>query len=189
MVEFRPAGFGVWFGLVLGSLFLSPPSDCSSLPSTMTWAPCPHGPYSWKKNNKDQNSTFRDVEGNHCTNLEKKKGEDHPDHSFPWAVMRRTWKGVTEPTPEEDRSSKPFISNHTTKLTTRDSRSEEIPCRDVHLARCLQFAMHKFRLSLFVKVLCVWRCFKRLLMCFRVFFVQFSATGYVLAQGQFVWLV
>ena len=30
-------------------------------------------------------------------------------------------------------------------------RYEEIPCRDVHLARCLQFAMHKFRLSLFVK--------------------------------------
>ena len=29
--------------------------------------------------------------------------------------------------------------------------TEEIPCRDVHLARCLQFAMHKFRLSLFVK--------------------------------------
>ena len=28
---------------------------------------------------------------------------------------------------------------------------EEIPCRDVHLARCLQFATHKFRLSLFVK--------------------------------------
>ena len=28
---------------------------------------------------------------------------------------------------------------------------EEIPCRDVHLARCLQFAMHKFRLNLFVK--------------------------------------
>ena len=28
---------------------------------------------------------------------------------------------------------------------------EEIPCWDVHLARCLQFAMHKFRLSLFVK--------------------------------------
>ena len=28
---------------------------------------------------------------------------------------------------------------------------EEIPCRDVHLARCLQFAMHKFRLSLFAK--------------------------------------
>ena len=25
------------------SLFFSPPSDCSSLPSTMTWAPCPHG--------------------------------------------------------------------------------------------------------------------------------------------------
>ena len=30
-------------------------------------------------------------------------------------------------------------------------KCEEIPCRDVHLARCLQFAMHKFRLSLFVK--------------------------------------
>ena len=43
MVEFRPAGLGVWFVLVLGSLFLSPPSVCSSLPSTMTWAPCPHG--------------------------------------------------------------------------------------------------------------------------------------------------
>ena len=43
MVEFRPAGLGVWFGLVLGSSFLSPPSVCSSLPSTMTWAPCPHG--------------------------------------------------------------------------------------------------------------------------------------------------
>ena len=36
-------GVLVWFGLVLGSLFLSPPSACSSLPSTMTWAPCPHG--------------------------------------------------------------------------------------------------------------------------------------------------
>ena len=43
MVEFRPAGLGVWFGLVLGPSFLSPPSVCSSLPSTMTWAPCPHG--------------------------------------------------------------------------------------------------------------------------------------------------
>ena len=31
------------------------------------------------------------------------------------------------------------------------SHLEEIPCRDVHLARCLQFAMHKFSLSLFVK--------------------------------------
>ena len=31
------------------------------------------------------------------------------------------------------------------------SMLEEIPCQDVHLARCLQFAMHKFRLSLFVK--------------------------------------
>ena len=30
-----------WF--VWLSLFFSPPSDCSSLPSTMTWAPCPHG--------------------------------------------------------------------------------------------------------------------------------------------------
>ena len=30
-------------------------------------------------------------------------------------------------------------------------KDEEIPCRDVHLARCLQFAMHKFCLSLFVK--------------------------------------
>ena len=73
----------------------------------------------------------------------------------------------------------------------------EIPCLDVHLARCLQFAMHKFRLSLFVKdlepgsttflfldclkatcsesferVLGMWRCFKRLLILFfRVFFV------------------
>ena len=39
MVEFRPAGLGFWFwfGLVLGSSFLSPPSVCSSLP------PCPHG--------------------------------------------------------------------------------------------------------------------------------------------------
>ena len=32
-----------------------------------------------------------------------------------------------------------------------EDQVEEIPCRDVHLARCLQFAMHKFRLSLFVK--------------------------------------
>ena len=48
MVETRPVGCGlrsfwlVWFVFVL-SLFFSPPSDCSSLPSTMTWAPCPHG--------------------------------------------------------------------------------------------------------------------------------------------------
>ena len=36
-------------------------------------------------------------------------------------------------------------------LVQRRGKIEEIPCRDVHLARCLQFAMHKFRLSLFVK--------------------------------------
>ena len=35
--------FVVVFGLCLWSLFFSPPSDCFSLPSTMTWAPCPHG--------------------------------------------------------------------------------------------------------------------------------------------------
>ena len=41
--------FVVRFGLCLWSLFFSrslffsPPSDCSSLPSTMTWAPCPQG--------------------------------------------------------------------------------------------------------------------------------------------------
>ena len=44
MVETRPVGFGLFgFGLFWLSLFFSPPSDCSSLPSTMTWAPCPHG--------------------------------------------------------------------------------------------------------------------------------------------------
>ena len=47
MVETRPVGPGLWcFVCLVGccvSLFLSPPSDCSSLPSTMTWAPCPHG--------------------------------------------------------------------------------------------------------------------------------------------------
>ena len=47
MVETRPVGLGLWCLVVLVwcwvSLFLSPPSDCSSLPSTMTWAPCPHG--------------------------------------------------------------------------------------------------------------------------------------------------
>ena len=31
------------FGLFSLSLFFSPPSDCSFLSSTMTWAPCPHG--------------------------------------------------------------------------------------------------------------------------------------------------
>ena len=31
------------FDLSPGLKFFSPPSDCSSLPSTMTWAPCPHG--------------------------------------------------------------------------------------------------------------------------------------------------
>ena len=47
MVETRPVGPGFWCFVCLVwcwvSLFLSPPSDCSSLPSTMTWAPCPHG--------------------------------------------------------------------------------------------------------------------------------------------------
>ena len=31
------------------SLSFSPPSDCVSLPSTMTWAPCPHGVRTLKK--------------------------------------------------------------------------------------------------------------------------------------------
>ena len=39
-----------------------------------------------------------------------------------------------------------------TFLVAQPVQFEEIPCRDVHLARCLQFAMHKFRLSLFVKI-------------------------------------
>ena len=44
MVEARPAGCGLFgCGLFWLSLFFSPPSDRSSLPSTMTWAPCPHG--------------------------------------------------------------------------------------------------------------------------------------------------
>ena len=44
MVETRPVGCGLFvFGLFWLSLFFSPPSDCSSLPSTMTWEPCPHG--------------------------------------------------------------------------------------------------------------------------------------------------
>ena len=38
---------GLWFAVVfclLGCLCpFSPPSDCFSLPSMMTWAPCPHG--------------------------------------------------------------------------------------------------------------------------------------------------
>ena len=39
----------VWFVVGL-SLSFSPPSDCFSLPSMMTWAPCPHGVrISWKK--------------------------------------------------------------------------------------------------------------------------------------------
>ena len=41
MVETRPVVGGCF---VVGfSLSFSPPSDCISLPSTMTWAPCPHG--------------------------------------------------------------------------------------------------------------------------------------------------
>ena len=41
MVETRPAGGGLFgFGLFWLSLFFSPPSDYSFLPSTMTWAPC-----------------------------------------------------------------------------------------------------------------------------------------------------
>ena len=41
-VGLRAWVFGFWVGF-LGSSFLSPPSVFSSLPSTMTWAPCPHG--------------------------------------------------------------------------------------------------------------------------------------------------
>ena len=43
MVKTRPVGFWLFVLGCVGSLFFSPPSDCSSLPSTMTWAPCPHG--------------------------------------------------------------------------------------------------------------------------------------------------
>ena len=44
MVETWPLGGGWRLVFVVGlSLFLSPPSDCFSLPSMMTWAPCPHG--------------------------------------------------------------------------------------------------------------------------------------------------
>ena len=44
VVESRPVGWVgfVWFVVGL-SLSFSPPSDCISLPSMMTWAPCPHG--------------------------------------------------------------------------------------------------------------------------------------------------
>ena len=44
MVETRPLGCGWRLFFVVGlSLSFSPPSDCISLPSMMTWAPCPHG--------------------------------------------------------------------------------------------------------------------------------------------------
>ena len=44
MVETWPLGCGWRLVFVVGlSLFLSPPSDCISLPSMMTSAPCPHG--------------------------------------------------------------------------------------------------------------------------------------------------
>ena len=44
MVESRPVGFGCLFWFVVGlSVSFSPPSDCISFPSMMTWAPCPHG--------------------------------------------------------------------------------------------------------------------------------------------------
>ena len=37
-------GFGCLFWFVVGlSVSFSPPSDCISFPSMMTWAPCPHG--------------------------------------------------------------------------------------------------------------------------------------------------
>ena len=90
MVETWPVGFGL-FGLgCVGFLFFSPPSDCSSLPSTMTWAPCPHGVRTRGK------KTYLSTEGFHscftwrhallqvvrtfeqCTNKEKAKhGEGH----------------------------------------------------------------------------------------------------------------
>ena len=44
MVETRPLGCGWRLFFVVGlSLSFSPPSDCNSLPSMITWAPCPHG--------------------------------------------------------------------------------------------------------------------------------------------------
>ena len=65
MVETRPVGPGlccfvclVWCWV---SLFLSPPSDCSSLPSMMTWAPCPHGVRTrGKKISNDQKPLLRE---------------------------------------------------------------------------------------------------------------------------------
>ena len=43
MVEFRPAGLGVWFWVGFG-VFVPFSTICLFFPSfTMTWAPCPHG--------------------------------------------------------------------------------------------------------------------------------------------------
>ena len=44
----------VWFVVGL-SLSFSPPSDCISLPSMMTWAPCPHGVRTRGKKQTNQN--------------------------------------------------------------------------------------------------------------------------------------
>ena len=52
-----------WF---LGSSFLSPPSVFSSLPSTMTWAPCPHGVRTRGKKQTYSSSTFA-----HCSQLQQ----------------------------------------------------------------------------------------------------------------------
>ena len=46
------------------SLFFSPPSDCSSLPSTMTCAPCPHGVRTRGK--KTCNGSHAARTQNHC---------------------------------------------------------------------------------------------------------------------------
>ena len=53
-------------------------------------------------------------------------------------AWRGVWRTAAKLSAVKSKAAKPLAA-------------EEIPCRDVHLARCLQFATHKFRLSLFVK--------------------------------------
>ena len=63
----------------VSTLFFSPPSDCSSLPSTMTWAPCPHGVRTRGK---------KSTEGFHSTSLL------HATSSNTQARKKVTWQGT-----------------------------------------------------------------------------------------------
>ena len=94
------------------SLFFSPPSDCSSLPSTMTWAPCPHGvrtrekKHTWEQNPQPQWKAYPAAAMAWQEELAPSNSQIDEQAQLLWALSDRSVPRYRKPPPAQPKSPK-----------------------------------------------------------------------------------